>query len=369
MAEIRDNPYLAHMQTDTDPAERATRNEAFNALLPGQTTAEQQEAAEDAQFSGFTDRAYSDKYKKILETRRGLPVNKQRQSFLELVHNNQFVVLVGETGSGKTTQIPQYLLMDMLPQLDGKLIACTQPRRVAAMSVAQRVADEMDVKLGKEVGYSIRFEDCTSSSTILKYCTDGMLLREAMSDNMLTRYSAIIIDEAHERTLSTDILMSLMKNIARRRSDIKIIVMSATLDAGKFQKYFNDAPLLTVPGRTFPVQTLYTPEPERDYLEAAIKTALQVHATEPEGDILVFLTGEEEIEEACRMLRARGDDLIRRANAGPLLVVPLYSTLPPNMQQRIFDKAPEPRNPGGSPGRKIVVSTNIAETSLTIDGI
>ncbi|KAJ2864018.1 DEAH-box ATP-dependent RNA helicase prp43, partial [Coemansia erecta] len=370
MADIKNNPYLAHMHDAVDNnGGTGAKNSAYDALVPGQTTAAQQEAAEDATHNGMTRCQYSQKYKDILAKRRELPVNKQRQKFLDLFHENQFVVLVGETGSGKTTQIPQYTVLDMLPQLEGKMIACTQPRRVAAMSVAQRVAEEFDVKLGQEVGYSIRFEDCTSSKTVLKYCTDGMLLREAMSDNMLSRYSAIILDEAHERTLNTDILMSLMKNIASQRKNIKVVVMSATLDSEKFQKYFNDAPLLTVPGRTFPVEIYYTPEPQRDYMEAAIKTALQIHATEPEGDILIFLTGEEEIEEACRLLRARGDDLLRRANCGPLLITPLYSTLPPNMQQRIFDKAPEPRTKGGAPGRKIVVSTNIAETSLTIDGI
>ncbi|KAJ2786746.1 DEAH-box ATP-dependent RNA helicase prp43 [Coemansia interrupta] len=369
MADINDNPYLAHMHDSSSNGSSTGANKAFSQLVPGQTTAAQQEAVEDSSHNGLTGAAYSSRYKSILAKRRDLPVNKQRQGFLDLVHNNQFVVLVGETGSGKTTQIPQYMVYDLLPQVEGKMIACTQPRRVAAMSVAQRVSEEMDVKLGQEVGYSIRFEDCTSSKTVLKYCTDGMLLREAMSDNMLSRYSAIILDEAHERTLNTDILMSLMKTIALKRKDIKIVVMSATLDSEKFQKYFYDAPLLTVPGRTFPVEVYYTPEPERDYLEAAIKTALQIHATEPEGDILVFLTGEEEIEEACRLLSARGDELIRRANCGPLLIVPLYSTLPPNMQQRIFHKAPEPRTPGGAPGRKIVVSTNVAETSLTIDGI
>ncbi|KAJ1731613.1 DEAH-box ATP-dependent RNA helicase prp43 [Coemansia biformis] len=372
MSDIRDNPYLAHMHGGAEAAGGARGsepNKAFAALVPGKTTAAQQEATEDSDCSGLTGRAFSQKYKSILAKRRELPVNKQRQKFLDLVHSNQFVVLVGETGSGKTTQIPQYMVLDMLPHVEGKMIACTQPRRVAATSVAQRVADEMDVKLGQEVGYSIRFEDCTSARTVLKYCTDGMLLREAMSDNMLSRYSAVILDEAHERTLNTDVLMSLMKNIAAQRLDIKIVVMSATLDSEKFQKYFNDAPLLTVPGRTYPVEIYYTPEPEADYLEAAIKTALQIHASEPEGDILLFLTGEEEIEEACRLLRARGDDLIRRANCGPLLVVPLYSTLPPAMQQKIFSKAPEPRTKGGAPGRKIVVSTNVAETSLTIDGI
>ncbi|CAO3594172.1 unnamed protein product [Absidia cylindrospora] len=261
------------------------------------------------------------------------------------------------------------MVYDELPHLRGKQIACTQPRRVAAMSVAQRVADEMDVKLGQEVGYNIRFEDNTSPKTFLKYLTDGMLLREAMSDPMLSRYSAIILDEAHERTLNTDILMGLLKEVCKKRRDLQVVVMSATLDAGKFQKYFNNAPLLNVPGRTYPVEVFYTPEPERDYLEAAIRTVLQVHVSEPEGDILVFLTGEEEIEQACRKIEAEGDELIRSHDAGPVKVVPLYSTLPPHAQQRIFDAAPPPRKEGGRPGRKIVVSTNVAETSLTIDGI
>lgn len=242
-------------------------------------------------------------------------------------------------------------------------------RRVAAMSVAQRVADEMDVQLGEEVGYSIRFEDNTSRKTFLKYMTDGMLLREAMSDPTLSRYSAVILDEAHERTLNTDILMGLLKEVCRKRKDLQVVVMSATLDAGKFQKYFDNAPLLSVPGRTYPVEIYYTPEPERDYLEAAIRTVVQIHLSEPEGDILVFLTGEEEIEQACRKIKAEVDEQIRQVGCGPLLVVPLYSTLPPAAQQRIFAKAPAAREPGGAPGRKVVVSTNIAETSLTIDGI
>lgn len=156
------------------------------------------------------------------------------------------LIFVGETGSGKTTQIPQYVLYDDLPQTERKMVACTQPRRVAAMSVAQRVADEMDVNLGEEVGYSIRFEDKTSSKTILKYMTDGMLLREAMNDHNLQRYSTIILDEAHERTMSTDILMGLLKEVLQRRPDLKVIVMSATLQSSKFTQYFCDAPLLAV---------------------------------------------------------------------------------------------------------------------------
>lgn len=292
-----------------------------------------------------------------------------RDEFLQMYQKSQFLVFVGETGSGKTTQIPQFVLFDDQPHIQRKLVACTQPRRVAAMSVAQRVANEMDVTLGDEVGYSIRFEDVTSQKTILKYMTDGMLLREAMNDNNLNRYSTIILDEAHERTLATDTLMGLLKEVANRRPDLKIVIMSATLDAQKFQSYFNDAPLLAVPGRTHPVEIFYTPEPERDYLEASLRTVLQIHAGEPEGDILLFLTGEEEIEDACRKIKLEVDEMIREADAGPLTVYPLYGTLPPNQQQKIFDPAPPPHKKGGRPGRKCIVSTNIAETSLTIDGI
>lgn len=237
------------------------------------------------------------------------------------------------------------------------------------MSVAQRVAAEMDVKLGEQVGYSIRFEDMTGPQTILKYMTDGMLLREAMSDHNLSRYSTIILDEAHERTMATDVLMGLIKEVAERRPDLKIIIMSATLDAQKFQRYFNDAPLLAVPGRTHPVEIFYTPEPEQDYVEAAIRTVLQIHATEPEGDILLFLTGEEEIEDAARKISLEADEMVREADAGTMKVYPLYGSLPPYMQQRIFEPPPPPRKQGGRPGRKCIVSTNIAETSLTIDGI
>ena len=281
-------------------------------------------------------------------------------------------MLVGETGSGKTTQIPQWCVDYALtiPVASGQKrrnVACTQPRRVAAMSVAQRVANEMDVTLGDEVGYSIRFEDCSSHKTILKYMTDGMLLREAMSDPLLEMYSCVLLDEAHERTLATDILMGLLKEVAKQRPDIKIIVMSATLDAGKFQDYFDKAPLLTIPGRTFPVEIFYTPEPERDYLEAAIRTVIQIHMSEEqEGDILLFLTGQEEIEDACKRLQREVEGL--GPDAGELKCIPLYSTLPPNLQQRIFEAAPANKQ-NGAIGRKVVISTNIAETSLTIDGV
>ncbi|KAF8485644.1 P-loop containing nucleoside triphosphate hydrolase protein [Gautieria morchelliformis] len=287
------------------------------------------------------------------------------------------MIMTGDTGAGKTTQIPQFVAFSDLPHTKGKMIACTQPRRVAATSVAQRVADEMDVSLGKHVGYSIRFEDKTEDgTTFLKYMTGGMLLQEAMYDSLLERYSTIILDEAHERTLATDTLMGLLKNVAKQRPDLKLIVMSATLDALKLQKFFGltadkPAPLFRVPGRDHAVEVFYTQEPEPDYLEAAIRTILMIHLDEEPGDILIFLTGEKEIEDACRKIKLEADDLVNNApeSVDPLVCIPLYSSLPLQQQQRIFDPAPQPRTPDGPPGRQVVVSTNIAETSLTIDGI
>lgn len=314
----------------------------------------------------FTQKPFSDRFHAILKKRLQLPVWEYRDEFIEMTAKNQCIVLVGETGSGKTTQIPQWCL-DLVLLGRRKHVCCTQPRRVAAMSVAQRVADEMDVVLGQEVGYSIRFEDCSSSRTAMKYMTDGMLLREAMTDPLLDRYGVILLDEAHERTLSTDILLGLIKEVIKQRPDLKVIIMSATLDAGKFQSYFDDAPLLTIPGRTHPVEIFYTPEPERDYLEAAIRTVVQIHLCEDvEGDLLLFLTGQEEIDEACKRIKREIDNL--GPDVGEMKIIPLYSTLPPNLQQRIFEAAPS-KKPNGGIGRKVVVSTNIAETSLTIDGV
>ncbi|KAK3242293.1 hypothetical protein CYMTET_48013 [Cymbomonas tetramitiformis] len=319
-----------------------------------------------ATINPYTGRPFSQRYFDILEKRKHLPVWQQKKDFLGIMNTHQTLVLVGETGSGKTTQIPQFVVEGGLCQ-GRKLVACTQPRRVAAMSVSKRVADEMDVTLGEEVGYTIRFEDQSGPKTVLKYLTDGMLLREAMTDPLLERYGVVVIDEAHERTVATDVLFGLLKEVLKNRPSLKAVVMSATLEAEKFQGYFIDAPLMKVPGRLHPVEIFYTQEPERDYLEASIRTVVQIHICEPPGDVLLFLTGEEEIEDACKKVQREIGNLGEQV--GEAKVVPLYSTLPPSAQQRIFEAAPPARESGGPVGRKIIISTNIAETSLTIDGI
>lgn len=294
----------------------------------------------------------------IKQQRESLPVFKFRQQLLEAVAENQLMIVVGDTGSGKTTQLTQYLAEG--GWANNGIIGCTQPRRVAAMSVAKRVAEEVGCKLGAEVGYTIRFEDCTSPDTKIKYMTDGMLQREVLLDPDLKKYSVIMLDEAHERTIATDVLFGLLKKTLKRRPDLRLIVTSATLDADKFSEYFYGCPIFSIPGRTYPVEIMYSKEPESDYLDAALITVMQIHLTEPPGDMLLFLTGQEEIDTACEILYERMKAL--GPSVPELVILPVYSALPSEMQSRIFDPAP-------SGGRKVVIATNIAETSITIDNI
>ncbi|KAJ0881939.1 putative RNA helicase [Helianthus annuus] len=294
----------------------------------------------------------------LQEQRQSLPIHKLKKELIQAVNDNQVLIVIGETGSGKTTQVTQYLA-EVGYTVNGK-IGCTQPRRVAAQSVAKRVAEEFGCRLGEEVGYSIRFEDCTGPETVIKYMTEGMLLMEILTDENLSQYSVIMLDEAHERTMNTDVLFGLLKGLVKRRPDLKLIVTSATLDAEKFSEYFFSCKIFTIPGRTFPVEILYTKQPESDYLDAALITVMQIHLTEPEGDILVFLTGQEEIDHACQSLHDRMKGLGK--NVPELIILPVYSALPSEQQSRIFEPAPIGK-------RKVIVATNIAEASLTIDGI
>ena len=227
------------------------------------------------------------------------------------------------------------------------------------MSVAKRVSEEMGVDLGSTVGYSIRFEDETSNQTLIKYMTDGVLLRESLNDSELNQYSAIVMDEAHERSLNTDVLFGILKKVGERRKDIKIIVTSATMNAEKFSAFFGNAPIFHIPGRTFPVRKDYLngPPEEYDYVDAAVKKAFAFHIEKPPGDILIFMTGQEDIEATCFFLNK---SLESHPNTPKMLILPIYSQLRSEEQAKIFDS---------SPMRKCIVATNIAETSLTLDGV
>ncbi|KAJ3428878.1 pre-mRNA-splicing factor atp-dependent RNA helicase deah3-related [Anaeramoeba flamelloides] len=349
----------------------------------GNTKTEQQEKLEPINFQNkdkihpLTKQKFSKNYFEILETREQLPITAQKENFVKLLEENQVIILTGETGSGKTTQIPQYILEAGYSYGGKYRICCTQPRRVAALSVATRVSEEMDVELGSEVGYTIRFEDKSSPETLVKYLTDGMLLREAMIDNNLSQYSVIIIDEAHERTISTDILFGLLKQLltTTRKDDLKVIVMSATIEHKLFQEYFNNAPHLDVTGRVYPVDIFYLEEGENDYVSGVIKTSVEIHLSEPKGDVLIFLTGQEEIEDCCERLYWRLCDS-KSSEIGEFEIIPLYAALPYYEQKKAFMPTPDDKittlQNGEKKtlyGRKFIIATNIAETSLTIQGI
>ncbi|CAG0899777.1 unnamed protein product, partial [Cyprideis torosa] len=218
----------------------------------------------------------------IQKQRQSLPIFKLKDQLVKAVKDNQILIVIGETGSGKTTQITQYLAEAGFTAR-GK-ICCTGPRRVAAMSVAKRVAEEFGCRLGQEVGYTIRFEDCTSRRTVIKYMTDGMLLRECLVDPDLKTYSLVMLDEAHERTMQTDVLFGLMKQTLKKHPEMKLIVTSATLDAGKFSSFFFEATIFKIPGRMFPVEILHTEKPETNYLDASLNKVIQIHRSEPPGE-------------------------------------------------------------------------------------
>ncbi|XP_074263483.1 pre-mRNA-splicing factor ATP-dependent RNA helicase DEAH10 [Silene latifolia] len=333
---------------------------------------------------------------KILEQTKSLPIASVEKRLVEEVRKNQTLIIVGETGSGKTTQLPQFLFKAGFGR-EGKVIGVTQPRRVAAVTVAKRVAEECGVSLGQRVGYSIRFDDMTCSSTRIKYMTDGLLLRESLLDPYLSKYSVIIVDEAHERTVHTDVLLGLLKDVQKVRSlagkdslnlgstnisrdvkldkengttlkqcqvtklpPLKLIIMSASLDAQIFSEYFDGAKAVHVQGRQFPVDVFYTLYPQSDYVEAAISTIFQIHLEEALGDILIFLTGQEEIESVEGLVREK----LRQfpENNQNLVTVSIFASLPSEQQMKVFMPAP-------NGFRKVILATNIAETSVTIPGI
>lgn len=334
------------------------KEEDTDSAAPGPDDAEKQGGSKFASHLSKQEGASNfSKSKTLREQRQYLPAFAVREDLLRVIRDNQVTIVVGQTGSGKTTQLTQFLMEDGYGK--SGLIGCTQPRRVAAMSVAKRVSEEMEVKLGGLVGYAIRFEDCTSKETKIKYMTDGVLLRESLVEPDLDKYSCIIMDEAHERALNTDVLMGLIKKVLARRRDLKLIVTSATMNSDRFSRFYGGAPEFIIPGRTFPVDIQFSRSPCDDYVDAAVKQVLAIHVSQGPGDILVFMTGQEDIEITCELVAER----LKLLNDPPKIsILPIYSQMPADLQAKIFERA--------APGvRKVIVATNIAETSLTVDGI
>ena len=340
---------------------------------------------ERADKSSFTAVFNPNRSLSIAQQRQQLPVFKCRTHFLYLMDTCQTLIIEGETGSGKSTQIPQYL--NEAGWTDGNMkIAVTQPRRISCVNLANRVAEEMGVPIGREVGYAVRFDDCYDArSTRIKFLTEGkvlsqfciysiplitgMLIREMMRDPLLRQYSCVMVDEAHERCLNTDIVIGLLRKIQKKRSELRIIISSATLDVKEFKSFFErDAnavdlkPVseLVVQGAVFPVKVLYTESPVADYVMEAVETVKKIHETQPIGDILVFLTGQEEIEKSCNSLREYSDSLSKKMTK--LQVSPLYSGLPFADQMKVFEPLPPYI-------RKVIISTNLAEASVTVPNI
>jgi ATP-dependent helicase HrpA len=289
-----------------------------------------------------------------------LPVSARRDDILAALQKHRVLILCGETGSGKTTQIPKMCLEAQSASgtaKPGKLIGCTQPRRIAARSVAARIAQELGGELGSRVGYKVRFTDTVRHDTAIKVMTDGILLAESQGDPLLSRYDTIIIDEAHERSLNIDFLLGYLKTLVEKRNDLRVVITSATIDAERFSKHFNGAPVIEVSGRLYPVEVRYRPvggdaeDTTRDEEEAALAGAVAEACREGAGDVLVFLPGEREIREAAEVLRRH------RIEAE---ILPLYSRLSNAEQDRVF-------HPGGA--RRVVLATNVAETSLTVPRI
>nr|ADF47440.1 DEAH box polypeptide 8-like protein C [Dugesia japonica] len=279
-----------------------------------------------------------------------LPIINYKDEIINNLLENNVVIIYGETGSGKTTQIPKYLFE---LELGGdKLIGVTQPRRIAAINIAKRVAVETSCAIGKEIGYEVRFNKKSCGSTKVKYLTDGILLNNCINDRRLSEYGIIMVDEAHERALYSDVLLGLLKEIISHNNGLKLIITSATMDVIKFSKYFFDAPIIYIEGRLFDVEVIYKPLVFIDYVESAAYTVIEIHSNPEKGDILVFLACQEEIENCI--------EKIGRMNK--LKILPLYSAMEYHEQQKVFE-------PAENDERKVILATTIAETSLTIDGI
>lgn len=394
---------------------------SFKNLANGNSDKFKKKPYRGQEYNSAISNSLREKASSLLETRKKLPIFQHADEIRQKLKDNNVMLLIGETGSGKSTQVPQFLVDEPWCQMKkvkvttstegdgtqkksipvGGCVAITQPRRVAAISLARRVAEEMGTPLGKaspasKVGYSVRFDTSVSPSTRIKFLTDGMLLQEMLHDPWLTKYSAIVVDEVHERGVNVDLVLGFLKNILDSKGEgrgglpLKVIVMSATADMESLLKFFgqessdqkpsgevatsngsisengeksqsNAVSTCHIKGRQFPVQTIYSPAPVHDFVDAALETIFNIHIKEPmPGDILVFLTGQETVESLEYLVNeyAIGMD----PSLPKVLALPLFAALPQAAQQRVFAPAP-PRT------RKIILATNIAETSVTVSGV
>ncbi|CAF0716373.1 unnamed protein product [Adineta steineri] len=380
------------------PSQNSSNNSANKYWKPGGARPPRQQSSSIVDRHDATSEnvdLYQHSSMSITQHRRHLPIANYRTHILYLLEKYRTLIIIGQTGSGKSTQIPQYLLEGGWTR-NGKLVCMTEPRRIATVQLAQRIADERDVLLGKEVGYRIRFEDVYSSGlTQLIILTEGLLLRELMYDPLLTRYNVVIIDEAHERSIQTDLLLGLLKKIQRRRRDLRLIITSATIDSERLRAFFENQPsslvknenqsaekedeeqlnecfIMSVEGRSYPVEIFHTSEPVPDYRKACADACIQIHENEKyneQGDILCFISGQDdvlqitrELHEYARRLTDEQQHLKRKDERKKLIILPLYANLKFIDQMKVFEKTP-PNT------RKIIVATNIAETSITIPGI
>lgn len=306
----------------------------------------------------------------ITQQREQLPVFKSRLDILYLLEKNRVLIVTGETGSGKSTQIPQYL-MEAGWARKGQMIGVTQPRRVAAISLAKRVAAEKGCLVGQEVGYCVRFDDCfDKEGTMIKFMTEGILVNEIMTNPLLPSYSVLMLDEAHERTLLTDTTLGLMKKILLKRPDLRLIISSATLEAEVLKNFFQSdveskhisSEIMSIQGRAYPVDIYYLDNPVPNYVKGAVETVMKIHETQRMGHVLVFLTGQDEVEEAVSLLKEYSRNTKNVPGVPSMYVLPLYGSLPQSEQMKAFQ-------PFSPKVRKVIVATNIAEASVTINGI